>query len=98
MFLNCVKKYPKLLKSSIGLEFFKNYHKDIKVMCEENEKDFQCWAFLPFKAKPVTQVFITDIQPKIWKSFYGFILVWMCIYFSLYKFLSCVSVIGYIKN
>ena len=36
------KKHPKLLKSSIGLVFFKNYHKDIKAICEENEKDFQC--------------------------------------------------------
>ena len=36
------KKYPKLLKTSIGLGFFKNYHKDIKAICEENEKDFQC--------------------------------------------------------
>ena len=36
------KKYAKLLKSSIGLGFFKNYHKDIKAICEENEKDFQC--------------------------------------------------------
>ena len=34
------KKYPKLLKSSIGLGFFKSYHKDIKAICEENEKDF----------------------------------------------------------
>ena len=30
MFLNCVKNTPKLLKSSTGLGFFKNYHKDIK--------------------------------------------------------------------
>ena len=36
------KKNPKLLKSSIGLGFFKNYHKDIKAICEEYEKDFQC--------------------------------------------------------
>ena len=36
------EKYPKLLKSSIGFGFFKNYHKDIKAICEENEKDFQC--------------------------------------------------------
>ena len=36
------KKTPKLLKSSIGLGFFKNYHKDIKAICEEYEKDFQC--------------------------------------------------------
>ena len=92
------EKYRKLLKSSIGLGFFKNYHKDIKAICEENEKDFQCWAFLSFKTKSVTQVFITDIQAKIWKSLYAFIFIWICIYFSVYKFLSCVSVIGYIKN
>ena len=36
------KKYPKLLKSSIGLGFFKSYHKDIKTICEEYEIDFQC--------------------------------------------------------
>ena len=36
------EKYPKLLKSSIGFGFFKNYHKDIKANCKENEKDFQC--------------------------------------------------------
>ena len=34
------KKYPKLMRSSIRLGFFKNYHKDIKASCEENEKDF----------------------------------------------------------
>ena len=33
-------RYPKLLKSSIGLEFFKNYHKDIKIVCRENEQEF----------------------------------------------------------
>ena len=36
------KKYPKLLTSSIGLGFFKDYHKDIKAICKECEKDFQC--------------------------------------------------------
>ena len=36
------EKYHKLLKSSIALGFFKNYHKDIKAICKENEKDFQC--------------------------------------------------------
>ena len=30
------KQHPKLLKSSIGLGIFKNYHKDIKAICEEN--------------------------------------------------------------
>ena len=37
---------PKLLKSSIGLGFFKNYHKDIKGICKKYEKDFQCWEFI----------------------------------------------------
>ena len=36
------KKYRKLLSSSISLGFFKNDHKDIKAVCEEYEKDFQC--------------------------------------------------------
>ena len=36
------EKHHKLLKSSIALEFFKSYHKDIKAICKENEKDFQC--------------------------------------------------------
>ena len=31
------QKYTKLLNSSIGLGFFKNYYKDIKVICNENE-------------------------------------------------------------
>ena len=34
------KKNPKLLTSSIGLGFLKNYYKEIKAFCEENEKDF----------------------------------------------------------
>ena len=34
------KKHPKLLKSLIGLGFFKNYHKNIKAICKEYEKDF----------------------------------------------------------
>ena len=33
------KKYPKLLMSSIGLGIFKDYHKDIKAICKEYEKD-----------------------------------------------------------
>ena len=35
------KKYPKLLKSSIDMGFFKNYHKGIKAICDEFEKNFQ---------------------------------------------------------
>ena len=38
IFLNYVKNTQ--LKSSIGLGFFENYHKDIKAICEKNEKDF----------------------------------------------------------
>ena len=35
------ERYPKLLRSSIGLRFFKNYHKDIKTVCKEYEEDFR---------------------------------------------------------
>ena len=35
------ERYPKLFRSSIGLGFFKNYHKDIKTICRENEEDFR---------------------------------------------------------
>ena len=35
------QKYPKLLRSSIGLGFFKNYHKDINAVCEKNVGDFR---------------------------------------------------------
>ena len=34
------EKYPKLLKSSIGLGFLKNYFKDIKEVCSANAKEF----------------------------------------------------------
>ena len=34
------EKYPKLLKSSIGLGFLKNYYKDFKEICSENAKEF----------------------------------------------------------
>ena len=36
------EKYRKLLTSSIGLGFFKDYYNDIKAICNENENDFQC--------------------------------------------------------
>ena len=42
-------KYRKLLKSSLGLGFFKNYHKDIKVICEKNEKIFDAERFYLLK-------------------------------------------------
>ena len=34
------KRHLKLLKSSIRLGFFNNFHKDIKAICEEYGKDF----------------------------------------------------------
>ena len=34
------EKYPKLLKSSIGLDFLKNYFKDIKEIYTENAQEF----------------------------------------------------------
>ena len=40
MFFKWRKTYRKVLESSIGLGFFENYHKDIKAICEKNEKDF----------------------------------------------------------
>ena len=43
------EKYCKLLKSSIGLGFFKNYHKDIKAICKKNEKDFHVECFYLLK-------------------------------------------------
>ena len=33
-------RYPKLLRPSTGLRFFKNYHKYIKAVCKEHEEDF----------------------------------------------------------
>ena len=30
-----------ILRSSIGLGFFENYHKDIKAVCKKNEEDFR---------------------------------------------------------
>ena len=34
------EKYPKLMKSYIGLGILKNYYKDIKEICNENAKEF----------------------------------------------------------
>ena len=44
--LKLCEKYRKLLKSAIGLGFFKNYHKDIKTICKKNEKDFHVSVFI----------------------------------------------------
>ena len=34
------ERHPKLLKSYIGLGFFKNHHKNIKEICMENVQEF----------------------------------------------------------
>ena len=33
------EKYPKLFNSSIGLGFFKNHYKDIRVICNKNAQE-----------------------------------------------------------
>ena len=38
--LKLCERYPKLLGSFIGLEFFKNFCKDIKIVCRENEQRY----------------------------------------------------------
>ena len=48
MFKLC-KKYTKLLKSPVGLGFFKSYHKDIKAIWEEYEKDINAERFYLLK-------------------------------------------------
>ena len=36
-----IDKRPKLMKSSVTLNFLKNYLKDIKQICEENLREFE---------------------------------------------------------
>ena len=43
------KKYPKLLESSIGFGFLKNYHKEIKVNCKDMKKTFNVEPFYLLK-------------------------------------------------
>ena len=35
-----IKKYPKLMRSSVTLTFLKNYLRDIKKVCEDNLSGF----------------------------------------------------------
>ena len=46
----------------------------------------------------MTQFFITDMQVRVWKSLYASIFVWIRVYFSVYTFLSGVSVKECIKD
>ena len=39
--IKLVDKYPKIMTSSITLNFLKNYYKDIKNICEENQEEFK---------------------------------------------------------
>ena len=90
---NQIPKPNILLKSSIGS--FKNYHKDIKAICKENEKEIQCWVFLYLKTDACMSLLQTYKQKHESLYMHSFRLN---MYFSVYKFLSCMSVIGYIKN
>ena len=36
-----VEKYPKMMASSVTLNFLKSYYKDIKNICKENQEDFK---------------------------------------------------------
>ena len=36
-----VDKYPKVITSSVTLNFLKNYYKDINNICKENQEDFK---------------------------------------------------------
>ena len=36
-----VDKYPKMMTSSITLNFLKSYYKDIKNICKENQEQFE---------------------------------------------------------
>ena len=36
-----IDKQPKLMKSSMTLDFLKNYYKGIKQICKENSNEFQ---------------------------------------------------------
>ena len=46
--INIVKlidKYPKLMKSSVTLQFLKNYYKDIQEICNENPNEIMQKSF-----------------------------------------------------
>ena len=36
-----VDKYPKMMPSSVSLNFLKSYYKDIKNICKKNQEDFK---------------------------------------------------------
>ena len=87
MFLNYVKKYPKLLKSSLGLGFFKNYNKDIKAICKRKWRRlsiiFECFYLLKLSLwrKSLLQTYKQKYKSLYMHSFsfeYVFILVCVC--------------------
>ena len=39
--VNLVKRYPKMMTSSVTLNFLKSYYKDIKNICKKNQEDFK---------------------------------------------------------
>ena len=57
------QKYPKLLKSSIGLGFFKDYRKDIKAICK-NMKRFSMLSILSFVFKLLLSYCLSYLSVK----------------------------------
>ena len=48
--IKLVDKYPKILTSSIALNFLKSYHKDIKNICKEKQEElFSSEYYFTFK-------------------------------------------------
>ena len=75
------QKHPKLLKSFIRLEFFKNCIRTLKKFVKNVKKIFfSVKRFLSFKTK-----FLRKSLLEIWKYLYVFI-------FSDHNFLNCVSI------
>ena len=56
-----IEKHRKLMKSSVTLDFFKNYYMDIKQICNENLKSFVWEKILKIKLimHKVTKIFDT---------------------------------------
>ena len=77
MFFNCVKDTLNYWSRLEVQDFFKIIIKTLKQSAWKMHSSFHnhllfFWAFLFFKTELVTQVFITDMQVKIWKSLYTF--------------------------
>ena len=73
-----MRKIPQAIEVFYRLGFLKNYHKDIKAICEEMKKIL---AFLSFKTKSSLQTYKQKYESLYMHSFlfeYVFILVCVC--------------------